>query len=705
MKPKRIRYIYIYETSLYKDNNVKEVGNIKLIIRDNGEGFDLNCNNGNKFGRFDDWLNDSKSTKNKGCGRAQFLHYFKNVIIYSKNKDTNNKFTWSFSKEEDLKDITTTTSNNDDDTRIEMNDCVKTNEFYDKVKDINKLTKELTIACLLSLIEKENITIEIKYYINKKDYINKKEKPDDEGKIDKEYINNLLKDPRTQELKVKYSKVVKKSEVNKDDFDFEYVDDKQVNFNIKEYKIFNEDIDNQVYLCANNQVVKNITKDVGLLENFTLTNNDNNNFKLLYLIDSVYLNDKCNESRDDFEFEIKDEIEKQIKKDKKEARYTNLTIEGKEKTYLFYETIKNEISKDINTTHPQIKQKIDDNKKETKDYLLQLGFSENDVNNQLKEDKIYDVNNEAIKMAEKQGKNNITRQKEIVDLQKKIMEYINNNNFNETELKTKIEQQVNLIDEANKNELTCYILRRKYIIERLKKVFNSNDDKVKEQELHNLFATKRNNVNSNQYDKTNLWLLDDKFMVFDKLFSDEELDKITKELFKNDKTFNKNLNVENKPEENTEEKKLERAKKRRPDIVLFKDINNNLRKIVLIEFKRPNADDYDYNKGLYQLNCYANYIAKQQKVVAEYFGFLLVNTKLEIGDEFVKNSLKGEYNEIYNLSDGCRSFAKAKNLYDDNEKPIGYLNTQVIPSNAIINDAEARNFVFEKILNRKETKQ
>lgn len=62
--------------------------------------------------------------------------------------------------------------------------------------------------------------------------------------------------------------------------------------------------------------------------------------------------------------------------------------------------------------------------------------------------------------------------------------------------------------------------------------------------------------------------------------------------------------------------------------------------------------------------------------------------------------MKGEYKEIYNLSDGCRSFAKAKDLYDDKEKTIGYLNTQVIPLNAIINDAEARNFVFDKIMSK-----
>ena len=298
------------------------------------------------------------------------------------------------------------------------------------------------------------------------------------------------------------------------------------------------------------------------------------------------------------------------------------------------------------------------------------------------------------------GKEVEENQEKISRLQNEIIESINNNNFNEEHLKEKIKQQTKLIDEANKNELAGYILRRKYIIERLKKVFNSADEKIKEQELHNLFATKRNSVNTNQYDKTNLWILDDKFMVFDKLFSEQELDKITKELLENDKTYCDNMDIKDKPEENTEEKKFERAKIRRPDIVLFKDINNNLRKIVLIEFKKPDADDYDYNKGLYQLSCYSNYIAKKQKITAEYFGFLLVNSKLEIGDEFVKNSLKDEYKEIYNLSDGCRCFARSKPLYDDKEKPLGYLNIQVIPSNVIIDDAEARNFVFDKIISK-----
>ena len=583
--------IYLYETSLFKDNNVKEVGNLNLIIEDDGEGFNLNCDNGNKFGRFDDWLNDSKSTKNKGCGRAQFLHYFKNVIIYSKNKDTKDKFTWSFDKEKDLKDITTTTQNNYDKTRIEMSDCLKVNKFYNKVKDIDKLAEELTIACLLSLIEKENIIIDIQYYINNK--------IDCEQKINKDYIKNLLKEARAQELKIKYSKV-KESEVDRDDFDFEYVDDKQANFNIKEYKIFNEDIDNQVYLCANNQIVKNITKDVGLLENFTLTNNDNNNFKLLYLIDSDYLNDKCNSSRDDFEFEIKDKIEEQIKKEKREARYTNLTMDGKEKEYLFYDTIKSEISKDINTTYTQIKQKIDDNRQETKDGLLQLGYREEEIDNQLKEDKIYDVNSEAIKMAQNQGKNNITRQQEIIKKYQQLIIIDKQRGGSERKVKTieskegqkSREQLAKEITELttllNKQELANYVIRRQIACEVLKyynEQISNQKEHYNEEYFHNLIipmgTTEKDNL------ENNLWMLNEDYSHYQYYSSNIKLKNVE---YNGKKIFNEDIENEEVLQKcgitnkNCEDKQ--------PDLLLFPKLGS----VVIIDFKKPNEKCFDYEK-------------------------------------------------------------------------------------------------------------
>ena len=590
----------------------------------------------------------------------------------------------------------------------------KQEEFLNKVVDLNvkenkkleKLKQEIIQNCLLKLLNVKDLNITL-YYNDIEDV-----------KITNEDLTKYNNNKQEETIEVKY-KIYKttKDHNNKDISEFiDYYEEKDgkelpktEKFKMDIYKL-PDNFENHIYLCANDVAVKDVSvKEHILPKNITIDSENNEKYKLLILINDVegysFLNNHSNSERDDFletnDFSLKSE--KELKKE----LMNSLKYEDYKKPILFYDDFIENIQTTLYNKFPQIKEK-DDEKKEIYEkinrYKEEHSLTEEEKNillddrRKITNDNFYKKCNEII--GNHRGIEVEERQQEIVDLQNEIMEYMNNNHFNGTELKTKIGQQVNLINEANKNELAGYILRRKYIIERLKKVFNSPNDKIKEQELHNLFATKRSDVDINQYDKTNLWLLDDKFMVFNKLFSDQELDKITEELLKNDTTFSKNLNTD-KPEENTEEKKLERAKKRRPDIVLFKDINNNLRKIVLIEFKKPDADDYDYNKGLYQLNCYANYIAKQQKVATEYFGFLLVNSKLEIGDEFVTNSLKGEYKEIYNLSDGCRSFAKAKNLYDDKEKTIGYLNIQVIPSSAIINDAEARNFVFDKIISKK----
>ena len=599
-------------------------------------------------------------------------------------------------------------------------------EFLKKVVDLNakenkpkleKLKQAIIQNCLLKLLNVKDLNITL-YYNDIEDV-----------KITNEDLTKYNENKQEEQIEVKY-KIYKTTKDHNDKDISEFVDyyeeiDGEKNYKTEKFKMdiykLPDNFENHIYLCANDVAVKDISvKEHILPKNITIDGENNEKYKLLVLINDAegysFLNNHSNSERDDFNADEKldnDNIDFTTKSTKQfiQEIKNSLFVGDYTKPILFYDDLIDNITDKIYAKFPEIKEK-DDEKKEIYEkinrYKEEHSLTEEEKNillddrRKITNDNFYKKCNEII--GNHRGIEVEERQQKIADLQKEIMEYINNNNFNETELKTKTEQQVILVDEANKNELTCYILRRKYIIERLKKMFNSTDDKIKEQELHNLFATKRNNINANQYDKTNLWLLDDKFMVFDKLFSEKELDEITKELLKNDKLYNESFDKKDNPEENTEEKKLERAKKRRPDIVLFKDINNNLRKIVLIEFKRPDADDYDYNKGLYQLNCYANYIAKQQKVAAEYFGFLLVNTKLEIGDDFVKNSLKGEYNEIYNLSDGCRSFAKAKNLYDDNEKPIGYLNIQVIPSNAIINDAESRNFVFDKIISKKEKK-
>lgn len=81
-----------------------EIGDINVQIIDKGDGFDLTDPNYPTFGRFGKWYDNSKGQNNKGCGRAQFFHYFNEVEIISKGFDKNKDYKrihWKASKEKE----------------------------------------------------------------------------------------------------------------------------------------------------------------------------------------------------------------------------------------------------------------------------------------------------------------------------------------------------------------------------------------------------------------------------------------------------------------------------------------------------------------------------------------------------------------------------------------------------------------------------
>jgi hypothetical protein len=109
-------------------------------------------------------------------------------------------------------------------------------------------------------------------------------------------------------------------------------------------------------------------------------------------------------------------------------------------------------------------------------------------------------------------------------------------------------------------ELVEYMYYRQKVIDRLKKLV---DDNALEKEVHNLFMP-QNTTDENQNYKTNhLWLFDDRFMTYDKVFSEAEIKDIFPELADNVK---------------------------RPDILSIVSNTHDKDKItdvVIIELKRP----------------------------------------------------------------------------------------------------------------------
>jgi len=214
---------------------------------------------------------------------------------------------------------------------------------------------------------------------------------------------------------------------------------------------------------------------------------------------------------------------------------------------------------------------------------------------------------------------------------------------------------------VTQSELAEYIFDRQVIIDNLKKL---TDKKVIEKEIHNLFMKKYTKDEDNNYKSNNLWLFDDRFMTYDKIFSETQL----KEIFPK---LSQNL---------------------RPDILSI--VSNTYDKekitdIVIIELKRPN-ENITPVEAQRQLRSYADYINHSRefgnKIRIWAYAFLSFNPDTE------RDLRLDEYNTIPTQS----------------QYPIYYKYSQA--TNIIINfldytaiafDADIRNKTFMKILSGK----
>ena len=110
--------------------------------------------------------------------------------------------------------------------------------------------------------------------------------------------------------------------------------------------------------------------------------------------------------------------------------------------------------------------------------------------------------------------------------------------------KLKLEEDKKLLREKNKqidnyqrllsivtqSELAEYIFDRQKTIEKLKQLTN---DTAHEKEIHNLFMKKYTEDNQGNYRTNNLWLFDDRFMTYDKIFSEAQVREAFPELSDN----------------------------------------------------------------------------------------------------------------------------------------------------------------------------
>ncbi|EIZ0998024.1 ATP-binding protein [Campylobacter coli] len=218
------------------------------------------------------------------------------------------------------------------------------------------------------------------------------------------------------------------------------------------------------------------------------------------------------------------------------------------------------------------------------------------------------------------------------------------------------------LSKVTQAELAEYVFDRNRLIQKLKEYVKN---KSIEEEVHNLFVPKHTKNEKQNYKTNHLWLFDDRFMSYDKIFSDIQIKNIFPELHEN---------IE------------------RPDILSI--ISNTYEKekitdILLIEFKKPEENRDYFPKANRQLQNYASLInqtdsAKKLRIWAYAF--------LKFNDEILKDLINDDYNQIYTQSSFpiCYKYNKANNIV------INFMDY-----NSLICDAENRNKLFLDILQGK----
>jgi hypothetical protein len=233
------------------------------------------------------------------------------------------------------------------------------------------------------------------------------------------------------------------------------------------------------------------------------------------------------------------------------------------------------------------------------------------------------------------------------------------------------EQYQKSLDVSSK-ALTEYILFRQKIIENLKETNNKNS----EADIHNLFVKMKqlfikDNSSEDLY-RNNAWLLDDKYMTYDTVLSDRDLDEVIRYI--TDEETEKDSN--------------------RPDIALI--FSNNLQNehfdVVIIELKKRGISLEENMKVVTQLEKRARKLMKYYNNKIQriwFYGIIEFNEETEL-------SLTGEYKELF--SSGKMYYREMPVAIQKNPTIILPVGVFVLDLDSIISDADSKNSVFINLI-------
>lgn len=563
---------------------------------------------------FGEYLSNYKSELGcKGIGRFTWLKVFKEIKIESQLSDEYVTIDFDKNYSDDKMKVI---KQNSDERYTKISFKYVTENYYNKNKD------ERFVADIAAI--KDNIA----NHLMVKLFLLKEEKKSN-------FAIHLMLDNKEEVISNQnISQLQKKS--------FNVQDDKQENYEFNLYYKFNKDGRNihKLHYCADGRTVLDFPKSIQF-------SNLADNASVTMLLASSYFDKRINNERNEFTFDPKE---------------NNPTLDNPLPLPKINIALKENVDNIILNRYPNI-QKENQN-------LINECINENPHLGKYIRKGEYGLIYNKKDLLKKANSEFIAEKEKVLNNFKKMIEEkaLNSEGFM---------RNVAKLNDISNRELAQYFYYRQEIVDGLKEL--NDDNNSQEELLHNLFMKKGEISDTKETDyspyDSNIWLLDDKYMSYTKMFSDKQIGIIKQRI------INENPNNYGDGKE--------------PDLSIFyNDSAGNIKDLVVVELKAIGATVPFKMFSLSEINRNLGFIAESVDNIETLYGYII--TKIDRNMEKELDYQAG-VSKIFTASNRPLYYYYNDKIVDKNGNPKP-CHVYIMSTETLYDDAYARNKVFLDII-------
>lgn len=656
MRHGRIRMEFHYTMGLFKNDAENRTATLdKIVIVDNGIGI-----NPSSYDRLLTLRDNSKSIRNKGTGRIQFVHYFDETTfdsMYSIDNHHGKHIVMTLSKKPAFLD-------NNAILRKDLEEDVTDWEPYTKVT-LSHILDDKSDAKFYGEISLENIIIEIKHHFLARLCESRSSLPtielvryEDNVALEPLYIcqEDIPTADKIDHFTVKYSKLDDNNKVIEINRTEEFT---LMSFVLNESELSR----NSIYYVSNGALAQENSID-GLSKKDSIDGK-----RYMFLLSGEYFDHVDDDLRGNLHLVKESAFKKQNE--------GNLFAEEE----LLVDNIIAQTNVKIADIYPLFSTKREETLRNLEELQNMFLIDADSIEAFRQKIKSSDTDAQILSMIYKTEMDETARRDAEIKAEfEKVKALTPNKKEYQQELKEHVEAFTRLIPLQNRTNLTKYIARRKLVLDIFNTILeNEKENAVKtgtinEDVLHNLIF--RQKSANNDPENSDIWLLNDEYIYFSGT-SDLELKEIEvggKKLLKQDMTDEENAYLV---------KARHDGGKRRPDIFLFPKEG----RCIIMEFKAPHVDVANH---LHQINRYArliNNLSDPSFGFCKYYGYL-IGENIDI--EEIRDS-DPYFQEAPDLGYIFKPFLPVSAKFGRKD---GSLYTEVIKYSDILERAKHRNQIF-----------